>query len=611
MHWPRLNTSFVRVRRSHRTEMWSAAGFDLEHEVIAIAVEKEDEDVPKGVRFSPDGLMLATADGRRLYTYDLPADSFMDAADAPPGGGARVPGTLAAAGRRAAIPHAGLVYDYAWWPQMNALADASTAAIATTAKDCPIVLHDAVSGSALASYVGYSHLDAPMSALSVALHPACTTIYGGYDGQLQLFDASRPGRPKAVARTTPTRKAPHGQKGLLGALAVCGPALPPPSSSSSLASSSAAAGSAAAPSSAFTGGGLLAAGSYRGGVWCYDAVDGSQLFAFQARNRDVRQCLAAAEAAVATRGPLGTLLPTDAAAGAALVPAAVEGAGRDGDGVEAALLPPPTTAAMATLTASVAAAVTASVSGVKRKRRELTAAAATAVATATAAPAASNGEGGGSYSRGVTQLQWSRDGRLLFAGYRNSSCILCWDVRDHTRPLAAFPRDAAGSQRLVFDVDATGTLLATGSRDGSVRFYDVQTGAPAGVVAGFPAAVNGVALHPYGRVFACAVGEREAPGAVVGDSSEGDDDSGVSRSAAGSGGAALAPSASGGTGSGDGRAARMVGPYRHSVEKLPGCESRCSVSVWRAGGGAGGGSAVAVEGVDEAAVEAEAARVDV
>jgi len=41
---------------------------------------------------------------------------------------------------------------------------------------------------------------------------------------------------------------------------------------------------------------------------------------------------------------------------------------------------------------------------------------------------------------GVTQAEWSADGRFLFTGGRKDSEILCWDVRNTGDVLLRFPR---------------------------------------------------------------------------------------------------------------------------------------------------------------------------
>jgi hypothetical protein len=130
------------------------------------------------------------------------------------------------------------------------------------------------------------------------------------------------------------------------------------------------------------------------------------------------------------------------------------------------------------------------------------------------------GPRGGRDAPGVTQLTWSPNdgGQFLYAGFRNAGAaahpgddgdgILAWDTRRTDRPVCRYWRDCTSSQRIGFDLDASGAVLATGSRDGRLLFYDAATAAPTAVIGGFPDAVNSVALDPWGRFFAVSTGQR-------------------------------------------------------------------------------------------------------
>lgn len=82
----------------------------------------------------------------------------------------------------------------------------------------------------------------------------------------------------------------------------------------------------------------------------------------------------------------------------------------------------------------------------------------------TAIISSSNRELGGT---GVTQVLFSKDGLQLYAGLRQSNDILVWDLRNTCQPAHRIVRKSMTNQRLYFDLDSTGTLLATGSTDGS------------------------------------------------------------------------------------------------------------------------------------------------
>jgi len=65
---------------------------------------------------------------------------------------------------------------------------------------------------------------------------------------------------------------------------------------------------------------------------------------------------------------------------------------------------------------------------------------------------------------GITHLQFSTDGKLLFSGHRRSNCILCWDIRNTSRVLYSLARINYNNQRIYFDMDPSGKFLVTGSQ---------------------------------------------------------------------------------------------------------------------------------------------------
>jgi len=108
-------------------------------------------------------------------------------------------------------------------------------------------------------------------------------------------------------------------------------------------------------------------------------------------------------------------------------------------------------------------------------------------------------------SGGVSQLKFSPNGQYLFSGARKSGEILCWDVRNTGQILGKFARDASTCQRIYFDIDPlSGRFLVTGSRDGSVRCYDL-TSSPDESSTFLPCfsfqanhdSTNGVSFHPF------------------------------------------------------------------------------------------------------------------
>ncbi|TMW66661.1 hypothetical protein Poli38472_013973 [Pythium oligandrum] len=124
---------------------------------------------------------------------------------------------------------------------------------------------------------------------------------------------------------------------------------------------------------------------------------------------------------------------------------------------------------------------------------------------------------------GITQVQFSPDGRYLFTGARRDGSIHCWDIRQSVQVVQSFTRQAETNQRVEFDLHCTGRYLATGSRDGRALLYDVSTGELVDENIRMPDAVNGVSFFPdatRGRV-AVTTGQRHYD---LPDDSDSDDD---------------------------------------------------------------------------------------
>jgi WD40 repeat protein/tRNA A-37 threonylcarbamoyl transferase component Bud32 len=143
----------------------------------------------------------------------------------------------------------------------------------------------------------------------------------------------------------------------------------------------------------------------------------------------------------------------------------------------------------------------------------------------------------------VDCLVFSRDGRLLVAGYVDNNSVTVWDVATrqerhtllvHTAPVksVAFHRDgrilaSAGDDRTIRLWDVTtgkelhalrghtadvrsvafspdGKSLASGSEDKTVRLWDVATGHERAVISGRNAWISAVAFSPDGAILAFA-----------------------------------------------------------------------------------------------------------
>jgi WD40 repeat protein/serine/threonine protein kinase len=103
----------------------------------------------------------------------------------------------------------------------------------------------------------------------------------------------------------------------------------------------------------------------------------------------------------------------------------------------------------------------------------------------------------------VLLLAFSPDGRRLLSADQGSVFARLWDATAGLRQIASLPQPE-GLTAASFNGNAQ---LATGSRDGSVRLWDVETGRPLGPALPHSAAVTAIALSPDGHML--AVGDVE------------------------------------------------------------------------------------------------------
>jgi WD40 repeat protein len=96
----------------------------------------------------------------------------------------------------------GNCYDYCWWPGF--------CCFATCIKDRPVQLWDGT--KILQSYITKDAADEILAPLSVKIH--ASSIYCGFNGQIQIFDVNRSTDP-LVVNLTPSRKSKLGLKGLI------------------------------------------------------------------------------------------------------------------------------------------------------------------------------------------------------------------------------------------------------------------------------------------------------------------------------------------------------------------------------------------------------------
>lgn len=74
---------------------------------------------------------------------------------------------------------------------------------------------------------------------------------------------------------------------------------------------------------------------------------------------------------------------------------------------------------------------------------------------------------------GVTQLEYSPFGHVLFSGSRKSSHIVCWDVRNLSEPFQKLDRPVSTNQRILFDIHFSGSHLVSGSDRHGTSLYDL------------------------------------------------------------------------------------------------------------------------------------------
>ncbi|MCO5573848.1 hypothetical protein L7F22_027623 [Adiantum nelumboides] len=108
------------------------------------------------------------------------------------------------------------VYDFCWYPHMSASAPDSCV-FATTTRDHPVHLWDAITGQLRCSYRAYDAMDEITAAYSVAFDGTGAKLFCGYNKTIRVFDTSCPGRDfKQQSTVTSTR---DGQTGIISCLA--------------------------------------------------------------------------------------------------------------------------------------------------------------------------------------------------------------------------------------------------------------------------------------------------------------------------------------------------------------------------------------------------------
>eukprot|EP00897_Mesotaenium_endlicherianum_P004712 jgi/Mesen1/4269/ME000022S03559 len=129
------------------------------------------------------------------------------------------------------------VYDFCWYPPMNAsalptrltcefgtrqaqlikLQDSSTCVFASTCREHPVHLWDAITGELRCTYRAYDNMDEVTAAFSLAFNSNGSKLVCGYNKVMRVFDVSRPGRQFSEHSTqSPTKE---GQTGIISCMA--------------------------------------------------------------------------------------------------------------------------------------------------------------------------------------------------------------------------------------------------------------------------------------------------------------------------------------------------------------------------------------------------------
>lgn len=171
-------------------------------EIVARNVELDNVKFWNGVKFSPDGLCLLSAgndNALRIYERETIA---MNSTPSP----------------ILSYQEGDSIFDYAWYPGMDSNVPGSCCFL-SSARSQPIHLWDAYYGHLRASYKCVNALDELSTALSLEFNMTGQRIYAGVERGVYVFDVNRPGPQVQHFATSPTRKSPFGQRGILSCFA--------------------------------------------------------------------------------------------------------------------------------------------------------------------------------------------------------------------------------------------------------------------------------------------------------------------------------------------------------------------------------------------------------
>ena len=110
------------------------------------------------------------------------------------------------------------VYDFCWYPLMNAGMDPSTCCFLTTCRDHPVQLRDGLTGALRCCYVAHDAKDELEAANSVTFNPSGDKVYCGSTRMIRCFDVANPGKACDEYPTCRSRRDTDGQRGIVSTL---------------------------------------------------------------------------------------------------------------------------------------------------------------------------------------------------------------------------------------------------------------------------------------------------------------------------------------------------------------------------------------------------------
>uniref|UniRef100_A0A914CDB2 WD repeat-containing protein 79 n=1 Tax=Acrobeloides nanus TaxID=290746 RepID=A0A914CDB2_9BILA len=128
-------------------------------------------------------------------------------------------------------------------------------------------------------------------------------------------------------------------------------------------------------------------------------------------------------------------------------------------------------------------------------------------------------------SSGITHIQYSQDGNLLYCGCRRTHVIEVFDLRFPGQVLANLERPADTNQRIFFQTNSTDKYLFSGSSIGHILIHDLsdmgqflEPKKPYYSIPVSKAVVSGLSLHPTVPMVAVTTGQRVFPKPIISES---------------------------------------------------------------------------------------------